>query len=96
MRKLDDFLGKIGHDKFMHHILGALICALVCIVAMLQNGDVGLWAMSLGLIAVFILSVVKEHFDEYFDWMDIAWAMAGTIWVYSAIFIGILFNYLSN
>lgn len=99
MQILDDFLAKIGHDKFDHHILGALICALFSFVAILQDGVINWYSIgypTIGAAVVFFLSVIKEYaLDDKADWMDIVWAMAGCLWVYAAVAIGVLLNQFS-
>lgn len=99
MKALDNFLKKIGHDKFDHHVLGALICALISLVCILQDGVVGWTAVSypvIGSAVVFFLSVVKEYaFDDEADWGDILAAMLGCLWIFAAVAVGVLFNQLS-
>lgn len=98
MKVLDDFLAKIGHDKFDHHVVGALICALISFVAILQDGVIG-WETvaypTIGAVPVLLISVVKElMLDDKPDWMDVVWAMAGCLWVYAFVALGVWFNQL--
>lgn len=99
MKVLDKFLAKLGHDKFDHHVLGALICALISFVAILQDGVIDWTAVAypvIGSAFVLILSIVKEYaLDDKADWWDIAWAMAGCLWVFAAVTVGVWFNKLS-
>lgn len=99
MKVLDKFLAKLGHDKFDHHVLGALICALISFVAILQDGVIDWTAVGypvIGSAVVFFISVVKEYaFDEEADWGDILAAMLGCLWVFAAVAVGVLFNQLS-
>lgn len=100
MKELDDFLVKVGTDKILHHVVGALVCALVSFVVILQEGVVD-WrtvlAPTIGVVFVLFISVIKELFlDESREWKDVVWAMTGTLWVYAAVAIGVLFNYLSR
>lgn len=100
MKELDKLMEKVGVDKFLHHIIGALICALISIVTILQD-DVNDWDAvaypTIGGIAVFIISIVKEYaLDDKPDWADIFAAILGCLWVYLAVFIGVLFCTLSS
>lgn len=99
MKLLDNFLARIGHDKFDHHVPGALICALISFVAILQDGAIG-WETvvypTIGAVFVLFISVVKEVIiDEKPDWIDVVWAMAGCLWVYAFVALGVLFNQAS-
>lgn len=99
MKLLKIFLARIGHDKFDHHVLGALICALFTFVFILQDRVFDWTAVAvpvIGSVVVLFLSIVKEYaFDDKADWWDIAWAMAGCLWVFAAVAVGVLFNQLS-
>jgi len=99
MKLLDNFLTKIGHDKFDHHILGALICALVSLVCILQDGVFDWTAVAvttIGAVVVLFVSVIKEYaFDDKVEWADIFAAMLGCIWVFAAVALGVLLNQLS-
>lgn len=99
MKLLDKFLTKIGHDKFDHHVLGALICGLFSIAAILQDGVKDWYTVgypTIGAAVVFFLSVLKEYaLDDKADWGDILHAMLGCLWVFAAVAIGVWFNQLS-
>lgn len=99
MKVLDDFLAKHGIDKILHHVVGALICALISFVFIIQNAMFDWTAVAIptiGAVVVLLLSVIKEYaFDAKVDWMDIVWAMAGCLWIYAAVAVGVLFNQLS-
>lgn len=93
-------INKFGIDKIAHFSLGGLMCALVTIVYIIQEGVNGSWTMVLypiiGSIWTFVLSIAKEQlFDSVFDWKDIAAAMIGCATVFVAVAIGVLF-YLSS
>lgn len=96
MKELDNFLAKVGTDKILHHVVGALICALITFVVILQDAVTDLSAVPyviIGTVAVLFLSIVKETvLDDKPDWMDVVWSVSGCIWVYAAVSIGILFN----
>lgn len=99
MKSLNAFISKIGQDKFDHHILGALICALVSFVFILQDGVFDWAAVGYPLIGsavVFFISVIKEYaLDGKPDWGDIIAAMLGCLWVFAAVAFGVLLNQLS-
>lgn len=100
MKIVDDFIAKIGHDKFDHHILGALICALFSFVAILQDGVINWYSIgypTIGVAVVFFLSIIKEYaLDDKVNWGDILHAMLGCLWVFAAVALGVLFNQLSS
>lgn len=93
MKVLDDFMAKVGTDKVLHFLLGALICAFISFVVILQECVIDWHVLSypfIGLVAVLFLSVIKEMFDDKADWMDVIWSVAGCVWVFIAVAIGIL------
>lgn len=95
MKIVDDVLNKIGIDKILHHVVGALICALISFVLIFQN-EVLNWNVVaipiVGSIVVLIVSIIKEFFDSKPDWMDVVWAMAGCLWIFAAIGLGMLLD----
>ena len=99
MKSLNTFISKIGQDKFDHHILGALICALVSFVCILQDGVFNWTAVGYpltGSAVVFFISVIKEYaLEDKADWGDIIAAMLGCLWVFAAVAFGVLLNQLS-
>lgn len=98
MKLLDNFLAKIGVDKILHHVVGALICALFTFVFILQDAIFDWTAVAvpvIGSVVVLLLSIVKEYIDDKPDWMDVAWAMAGCLWVFTSVAVGVWFNQLS-
>lgn len=96
MKLVDDFLVKVGADKVLHHTVGAMICAFITFVSIIQDGIIDWYLIgypTIGASVVFIISVIKEYaFDDKVDWKDIIWAMGGCLWIYIAIIIGLLFN----
>lgn len=97
MKILDDILKKVGVDKVLHHILGALICALISFVVILQEPSLLGWqkiaAVTIGAVFVLIISVLKEIlFDDKPDWKDVVAAMLGCLWVYLAVGAGVWFS----
>ena len=95
MKHLNNFLAKIGHDKFDHHVVGALICALFTFVFILQDAIfdwIAVVVPVIGSVVVLLLSIVKEYIDDKPDWMDVVWAMLGCLWVFAAVAGGVLLN----
>lgn len=95
MKLLDNFLAKVGVDKILHHVVGALICALFTFVIILQDAIFDWTAVTvpvIGSVVVLFLSIVKEYIDDKPDWMDVVWAMAGCLWVFAAVAAGVLLN----
>lgn len=90
---------KLQTDKLAHFGIGGLVCAMVTIVAMLQEGVIGWGSMVfpiIGDVVVFIISYMKEKIvDDEFTWADILAAMIGCIFVHVSVFIGVVFNLLS-
>lgn len=95
MKLLDNFLAKVGVDKILHHVVGALICALFTFVFILQDAIFDWTAVVvpiIGSVVVLLLSIVKEYIDDKPDWMDVVWAMLGCLWVFAAVAGGVLLN----
>ena len=100
MKILDDFIAKLGHDKFDHFALGGFICALISFVVILQESSMLWWqqigSVTIGAVFVLIISVIKEIlFDDKPDWKDVGAAMLGCLLVYASVGLGTWFNYLS-
>lgn len=96
MKLLDNFLAKVGVDKILHHVVGALICALFTFVFILQDAIFDWTPVAvpvIGTVVVLFLSIVKEYaFDDKADWMDVVWAMLGSLWIFAAVAAGFLLN----
>lgn len=92
-------MNKLQTDKLAHFGIGGLLCAMVALVAMLQDGVTGWSAMVfplIGDVVVFIISYLKEKImDDKFTWADIWAAMIGCICVHVAVLIGVVFNIIS-
>lgn len=101
---MNNWIKKIGIDKFAHFGIGGLICAIFTFVFMLQDLDLvatlPAWRIMLlptiGTIVTVIVSVIKELlFDLTADWNDLWAALIGCGFVYVSVAIGMLFNCLS-
>lgn len=98
---MNDFLSKVGTDKVLHFSLGGFIAALITLVVILQDIDylskgAILFVPFIGTVCVFVLSTMKEIADGKFDWKDIIAGVLGTVPVYIATALGVLFNILSK
>lgn len=100
MTAKDSFLGKIGHDKFDHHVVGGLICSFVTIIAILQDGVINwlsLLYVLIGVIAALFAGVIKDYvIDAKADWRDVVATVSGCIWPLIAVVLGVLFNLASQ
>lgn len=75
MKIVDKLLSKIGVDKLLHFLVGALATALAS-----MKGESHMYATA---IVVLVLSIGKEGLDEKFDIWDI---IAGCIGCVVSIF----------
>ena len=98
---MNELLNKLGICYVLHGVLGGFICALMTLVALLQEtgGEMEVWRCALtpliGIVCVFILSWIKEYImDEKPDWKDILWAMGGCGVTWLASLLGLLFRVL--
>lgn len=80
MKLVDKIINKFGTDKVLHFLGGSLITA--------QCSIFGWWGILVGVILTFVISVIKEKLDTFFDWKDIISAMIGC--VYIIIYYGII------
>lgn len=98
MKLTDNLLKRFGTDKILHHVTGSSVCALISLVAIIQDGIIGWDILTypvIGDVAVFLVSTVKEYIDARFDWKDILAAMLGCIWVFMAVAAGVFLYQLS-
>ena len=96
---MNNWINKIGLDKFAHFGIGGLICALFTFVFILQDlyvlALIPKWRIILfpiiGTIVAFFVSIIKEYFfDAKADWKDIIAAMIGCVTVFIAVAFGVL------
>lgn len=76
MKGLTKLINKVGIDKVLHFVIGALLNALLY--------PFGREYTIIGVMAVFMLSCVKETIDSYeegngCDWLDVLWSVMGAI-----------------
>lgn len=63
MKIVDKIIGKIGVDKVLHFLVGALVTSYGSMV-----GDACMWV---AVVLVVVCSIAKEVLDEKVEWMDI-------------------------
>lgn len=71
MKIVDKILSKIGTDKALHFLIGALATALAS-----MTGESHMYATA---IVVFVLSIGKEALDDKFDIWDIIAGCVGCV-----------------
>ena len=100
MKKLDNFINKIGIDKVLHFCIGAIIAFCVSNVFMLKEGIVGvdnIWFSIIGIIASMIFEFIKEFIlDSIPNKKDIIATFLGSTFVFIVNVIGVLFYIWSN
>lgn len=100
MKKLDNFINKIGIDKVLHFCVGTIIAFCVSNVFMLREGIVGvnnIWFAIIGIIAAMIFEFIKEFIlDSVPDKKDILATFLGSAFVFIVNVIGVLFYIWSN
>lgn len=81
MKLQDRLIDKYGIDKVLHFICGALIVELVTMCGVLYADFEGCFIGSLiGMVVVYLISIIKEKWlDDYYDQLDIEYAMMGSI-----------------
>lgn len=89
----------IGMDKILHFCLAGLVTAVFTIAALLQDFAVGAIAIAcplIGAIPVTLFALFKEvAVDGVFDKKDFLASVLGTVPVFIACALGVLFHYLS-
>nr|DAU54499.1 MAG TPA: putative periplasmic lipoprotein [Crassvirales sp.] len=98
---MNDLINKIGIDKILHFVIGALVAFCFDIPAILQEGLVGDWLnvafTSIGVIVVAMAAFFKEAvIDSKFDWKDFVVSIAGALLPTIVVIIGTLFYIGSN
>ena len=83
MKRIFEWLGRIGKDKYQHFSLGALIAAVVfcvCVWCGLQFSV----ATFVSIAGVWVLEIGKEFiFNDRADWRDVEATMLGgvVVWI---------------
>lgn len=94
-----NFINKIGIDKVLHFLLGAVIAFTICNLMLIQDAMVR-WETILaavgGTIIATILAMMKERIiDDEPDMKDFFASVLGGVYVIIVNFIGTIFNVLS-
>lgn len=94
-----NFINKIGIDKVLHFLLGAVIAFTICNLILIQDAMVR-WETILaavgGTIIAAILAMMKERIiDDKPDMKDFFASVLGGVYVIIVNFIGTIFNVLS-
>lgn len=63
MKIVDKIIGKIGVDKVLHFLVGALVTSYGSMVS-----DACMWV---AVVLVVVCSIAKEVMDDKVEWMDI-------------------------
>lgn len=89
-------------DKQAHFGWGAMICAVITIITLLQDVSGPLsWHTvlycAIGTVAAMVFQIFKEFLiDDRIDKLDILATFLGTLTIWAATAIGVLFNILSH
>lgn len=98
-QEIDDFLVKVGTDKVLHFLSGALICAFITLVVLLQDAVSGWVAVAVPLVgtlfAVFLALFKELALDTGFDKKDVLATALGSLPIFLATLIGVAFHELS-
>lgn len=86
MKRLNNFLNKIGTDKALHFAFAGWAVSAVA--------PFGILAMAIVFILVFVLCVIKERYlDDYADFSDVVAGFLGEI---TALFLYIPVDIIMN
>lgn len=96
----NDLIAKIGQDKVLHFLVGSLITAFMTLIAGLQEPEIGwgtMGAPTIGLVVTAFFGFVKEKIvDTEFNVKDLIATVLGSVPIFLATFLGILFHILSK
>lgn len=95
----DELVSKIGQDKVLHFLVGSLITAFMTLVIGLQEPEIGWSTMSapvIGLVVAAFFGFVKEKIvDTEFNVKDLIATVLGSVPIFLATFLGVLFHILN-
>ena len=95
----NDFIAKVGQDKVMHFLSGGVITAFITLILALQEGEIGWFTLGftvVGFVVTLFFALFKELvIDITFDKKDLVATLLGTLPIFLATFLGVLFNTLS-
>lgn len=96
----NELITKIGQDKILHFLVGSLITAFMTLVVGLQEPEIDWSTMGapvIGLVVTAFFGFVKEKIvDTEFDIKDLVATVLGSVPIFLATFLGILFHILSE
>lgn len=72
MKIVDDIVNKIGVDRLLHFLIGALATSILSPLGLLCTIIMG--------CLITLLNLFKEkYFDTKFDWIDLKWCAYGAL-----------------
>ena len=93
-------IAKIGQDKVLHFLVGSLITAFMTLIAVLQEPEIDCNTMGapvIGLVVTAFFGFVEEKIvDTEFNIKDLIATVLGSVPIFLATFLGILFHILSK
>ena len=96
----NEFVLKVGQDKILHFLVGSLITAFMTLIVGLQEPEIDWSTMGapvIGLVVAAFFGFVKEKIvDTEFDIKDLMATILGSVPIFLATFLGILFHILSK
>ena len=94
MSKFNKLITKIGVDKVAHFGIGGLITAIVYVLSTggIEYSNIEKLIQGLFMtLVVFVISLIKEHQDDKFDWFDVLAGVLGSLFMVGIISITFLF-----
>lgn len=96
----NELITKIGQDKILHFLIGSLITAIMTLIVGLQEPEIGWSTMGapvIGLVVTAFFGFVKEKIiDTEFSVKDLIATVLGSVPIFLATFLGVLFHILSK
>lgn len=96
----NNIINKIGTDKILHFLVGAVITFTINVLAIFQEGVIDNVSIGLSVIGVIIATtaaVFKEYIiDKQADKKDIIATLIGAIFAFIVCAVGVWFCILSN
>lgn len=96
----NELITKIGQDKILHFLVGSLITAFIALIVGLQEPEIGWSTMGapiIGLVVTAFFGFIKEKIiDTEFSIKDLIATVLGSVPIFLATLLGILFHILSK
>lgn len=97
---INNIINKIGVDKILHFLTGAVIAFVINVLTVFQEGVINITSIGLSIIGVVIATIaalLKEYIiDEQANIKDILATILGAIFAFIVCAIGVWFCILSN